>query len=235
VPAATVATFNIRHGRGSDGRVDLARTADVIRRSGAGLIALQELDRFHPRSDGVDQPAELARLTGLQMSFVPTIARDGWEYGIAVASDDGLGDLRTIDLPRFASAEPRRAIAGRWRGLDVIATHLGLGREENARQQQALADLVARASPGLVLLGDFNQPRWRLRAWRARGLIAAPFLGASVDPWWRLRQIDHVFTRPPVSAGRARRVPGDEASDHRCVAVSLRWPVEDVVRVTYDA
>src|SRR5687768_38666 len=42
-----VMTFNIHHGVGLDGRLDLARVAAVIRASGAEVIALQEVDRHY--------------------------------------------------------------------------------------------------------------------------------------------------------------------------------------------
>ena len=59
----TVMSFNIHHGQGTDGVVDLKRTARVIRASGADIAGLQEVDRnFAERSNWTDQAAELARL-----------------------------------------------------------------------------------------------------------------------------------------------------------------------------
>ncbi len=46
-------TYNIQYGKGRDNRVDLSRIADEI--SGADLIALQEVDRFWPRTGNIDQ------------------------------------------------------------------------------------------------------------------------------------------------------------------------------------
>ncbi len=53
-------TYNIQFSRGKDGRFDLSRIAAAVR--GADVIALQEVERFWPRSGMQDQPAELARL-----------------------------------------------------------------------------------------------------------------------------------------------------------------------------
>ncbi|MFV2032228.1 MAG: endonuclease/exonuclease/phosphatase family protein, partial [Gammaproteobacteria bacterium] len=50
-------TYNIQYGTGLDGEVNLGRIADEIR--GADIIALQEVERFWPRSGNVDQVAEL--------------------------------------------------------------------------------------------------------------------------------------------------------------------------------
>ncbi|MCY3003234.1 MAG: hypothetical protein NTV21_15650, partial [Planctomycetota bacterium] len=56
-----VASYNIKHGEGLDGRVDLERTAAVLARFDADLIALQEVDVGVRRSGGVDQPHALAQ------------------------------------------------------------------------------------------------------------------------------------------------------------------------------
>ena len=53
-------TYNIRYGLGQDQRFDLARIAATV--EGADVIALQEVERFWPRSGMVDQAAELAHL-----------------------------------------------------------------------------------------------------------------------------------------------------------------------------
>ena len=44
-PELTVISYNIRHGQGMDGKVDLPRIAEVIRTSGAQVALLQEVDR----------------------------------------------------------------------------------------------------------------------------------------------------------------------------------------------
>ncbi|HEV3485926.1 MAG TPA: hypothetical protein VG106_11000, partial [Vicinamibacterales bacterium] len=81
-----LATFNVHHCRGLDGVVDVARTAATINEIGADLVALQELDRNVRRSDRVDQPNELARLTDMRISFFPTAAVGSGDFGIAIAA-----------------------------------------------------------------------------------------------------------------------------------------------------
>ena len=54
-----VLTYNIHHGEGVDGKIDLARIAAVIQRSSADVVALQEVDQATGRSNGIDQAAEL--------------------------------------------------------------------------------------------------------------------------------------------------------------------------------
>jgi endonuclease/exonuclease/phosphatase family metal-dependent hydrolase len=60
-----VMSWNIQWGRGSDGRVDLARTAAAIRRCDADVVCLQEVAVNHPDlpgGAGGDQVARLAEL-----------------------------------------------------------------------------------------------------------------------------------------------------------------------------
>ncbi len=65
----TVISYNIRHGLGMDGKVDLPRIAAVIRTSGAQVAVLQEVDRGMGRTQRRDLTAELAKALGWQGIF----------------------------------------------------------------------------------------------------------------------------------------------------------------------
>src|SRR4029079_10643504 len=80
----TVMTYNIHHGAGGDGRVDLERIATVIRAANPDVVALQELDSGVPRTNGAFQAEELARLTKMQGVFGPAMDYEGGKYGDAV-------------------------------------------------------------------------------------------------------------------------------------------------------
>ena len=58
--ALRVLTYNIHHGEGVDGRLELTRLAGIISASAADVVALQEVDRKATRTQGIDQAAELA-------------------------------------------------------------------------------------------------------------------------------------------------------------------------------
>lgn len=73
-------TYNIQYGKGRDGRYDLPRIAAEL--AGADLIALQEVERFWPRSGNVDQATELAALLGDDYD---------WVYGAGVDLHPGEG------------------------------------------------------------------------------------------------------------------------------------------------
>lgn len=70
-----LATFNILHGRSLvDGRVDVARFADAVKRIDADVLAMQEVDRDQPRSLQADLTTVAARATGaVDQRFVATL------------------------------------------------------------------------------------------------------------------------------------------------------------------
>jgi endonuclease/exonuclease/phosphatase family metal-dependent hydrolase len=68
-PEIRVLVYNVHAGKDAAGVDNLARVADLVRRSGADVVLLQEVDRLTRRSGGVDQPDVLARQTGFAVAF----------------------------------------------------------------------------------------------------------------------------------------------------------------------
>ncbi|NOX58758.1 MAG: hypothetical protein GXP29_07870 [Planctomycetes bacterium] len=66
-PALRMLTYNIHHGEGMDGRIDLDRIAHVIHEADADLVTLQEVDCGVERTNRIDQPKRLAELASLRM------------------------------------------------------------------------------------------------------------------------------------------------------------------------
>lgn len=219
VTTLRVATFNVHHCEGTDGRLDVERVAHVIRETRADLVALQELDRGMARTGRVDQPGELERLTGLKVTFHPTLRRGGGEYGIAIAARRG-GPFRFHDLPQVADEEPRGYQVGPFDTVTVMAAHLSLRPEARARQTRALVTALERTGGPFVLLGDLNQSSWALRR-ASRGAFRVPVVPRRTMAR-RWSQRDHVV------AGRGARVTNrdvvaSEASDHYALAAEVAF------------
>ena len=90
-------SWNIQWGRGIDGRVDLARTATVMRGHAVDVLCLQEVARFHPGLPGAADEDQVARLTAAFAGFEVI-------YGIGSDLSDGSGGRRqfgNLILSRF--------------------------------------------------------------------------------------------------------------------------------------
>ena len=230
-----VLTYNIHHGEGMDGRIDLARQAEVLNRAAPDLVALQEVDRTTKRSGGVDQLAELARLTGLTPAFGRAIEFQGGGYGVGVLSRLPVRGVRQRLLPGSPDREPRTALTvdvdlpGGGPRVQFTATHLDQGREAADKLAQAsyLAAALSHRNDQLgILAGDMNtrpetEPMQILaRHWT--DTFADPAPDANGRP---RRRIDYVMVRP-VQAWRvieSRYMDEPLASDHQPVLVVLEW------------
>lgn len=174
-----VLTWNVYGCVGRDRQHDPERVAARIRELAPDLAALQEVDgRRRPKqrlpNGGHGVADYLREQVGDHALHAWVLSGADGHYGQMLVSRFPLEAPQVHDIS-VAGLEPRRAIAARVDGfarpLRVIATHLGLRRQERHRQFAALKAIVAGepATPTL-LLGDLNE--WRSAASRQQGLFA---------------------------------------------------------------
>jgi len=84
--AIRVATYNIKHGRGMDGTLNLERTLVTLKTLNADIIALQEVDDQARRSGGVDQASWLAERLGMHAAYGAFMDFQSGRYGLAILS-----------------------------------------------------------------------------------------------------------------------------------------------------
>ena len=230
-----ILTWNLHHGEGSDGRFDLERIAAVIRATDPDWVALQEIDRGVGRTNGVDMPAELARLTGLQPVFGDNIDYQGGRYGNLALVRTPPERVVNHALPSHYAGEQRGLLELQWatpRGVRrFFVTHWDY-RGDYEGERLASVELVrARLEDSehelAVLAGDLN-------ALPSSSVIACldgflePAHGATPQPTYPAgapeRMIDYVWLDAAEGAWRVQscEVLGEAtASDHRPLLVVL--------------
>ncbi len=236
-PVLRVLTFNIHHGEGLDGRLDLERIARVIKAERADVVALQEVDRGTERTQKRDVAAELAALTGLRFEFGKNLDFQGGAYGNAILSRFPLTQVTNTLLRMVRPGEQRGILQARitvgGRSLVFMATHLDHRSPDDDRVSsvQQIRELAAAWPKDLpiIIAGDFNDsPTSRTHremkgrfsdAWEAAGEGPGPTIPVANPN----RRIDYVW----FTAGRGlepikARVPRSDASDHLPVAVEFR-------------
>lgn len=223
-----VMTWNLHHGVGEDNKLDLERIAKVISEQKPDLVALQEIDRNCGRTKRVDQAAELARLTGLQMSFGKAMDFDGGEYGQVVLSRFPIASTQVHQLP--GDGEPRIAVEVEvkieGKPLRMISVHLD--HQQDARrlkQAETLAKAVENRHEPMVLAGDFNDGpdspvlKAFFQQWKAVPKKEPKLTCPAAKPE---SEIDHILLRGMEAKEPATVLPESVASDHRPVLVVVK-------------
>ena len=238
-----VLCYNIHHGEGTDGKIDLPRIAEVINSGSPDVVALQEVDDRTARSGGVNQPAELARLTGMEVVFGRNIDYRGGGYGTAVLTRLPIKAHASYKLPSFYQGTPDHP---EQRGVQVVdlgspdepgivflCTHFDYRPDD--RERLASAELVnglaaKYAGRLMILAGDLNAtPDSRVvgefqRHWKVAESTdsSAPLYTFPIDQ--PTKQIDFVLCRPAKEwqVLETRVLEERTASDHRPLLAILR-------------
>jgi endonuclease/exonuclease/phosphatase family metal-dependent hydrolase len=159
VPRLRVATYNIRSCEGLDGHYRCDRIAEILRRTGADVIALEEVR--------AEQAAEIAQRLGFGVFFGHADTVHGYDFGNAILSRFAIREthLYPVGVPgRQQRACLRADIAWPDGGetIHVFAVHLGLSVAERREQAERLASQQILEDPAIqneprILLGDFNE------------------------------------------------------------------------------
>ena len=193
-----IVTYNIQFGCGRDGKVDLDRIVEAVH--DADVIALQEVDRYWPRSGDMDQVKLIVeKLPGFDFAYGPgvdqaitgKVGTDGRptrrQFGNLLISRGPIGYVRHHLLPKFASIGPlsiqRSALecaiqtdCGPIRFYSLHLTHLSA--ETRMPQVSSLLRLHREAQmEGAPVCGDANGSYWHDGVAKAPPPDAAILLG----------------------------------------------------------
>ncbi len=246
----TVMSYNVHTGIGADRRLDLERTADAIRDSGAEVVGLQEVDvHWSSRSNFEDQAERLAEELDMNYFFAPIYSFDPLqpggprrEYGLAVLSEypilsaenheiTRLSTQSATPIPEPAPGFPEVVLNVRGVKLHVYDTHLDYRPDPTIRRMQVddMLEIMAEDEGPKVLTGDLNAPPEAPELARLFEVMNDTWTAAGDGPghtyptYDPVKRIDYVLASPDVGV-ESVSVPDTPASDHRPVVTELSLP-----------
>lgn len=232
-----VMTYNIHHGEGLDGKVDLLRIAQLIKEEGADIVALQEVDKGVERTQRRDLPAELAALTGMTCVFSNNYHYQGGEYGNAVLTRFPVlrGTNRHYKMLRPGEQRGILQLVLKVHGREVLFmnTHIDYRADDSERWSNVgeIEELLKQyAGVPMIMCGDFNDtPESRV----------CRRIGESFNDTWTLvgqgdgftipvkqprKRIDYIWlSKDKIIEPLKAWVPYSEASDHLPVVGEFRF------------
>jgi endonuclease/exonuclease/phosphatase family metal-dependent hydrolase len=234
-----VLTYNIHHGAGVDGVLDLERIAQVIEASSADVVALQEVDRhWSERSQWVDQPAWFAARLRMHHVYAANLDLDPLEpgqprrqYGTLILSRYPIKESRNTLLPKFPGQEQRglleATIKVRGKTIRFANTHLTHNNNaERLEQAKRVVELLDESLLPTLLVGDLNAvdttPEMKLLTdrlgdvWPAVG-EGPGYTSPAPVPTHRIDYVLHSDDIRPLEA----EVLSTPASDHLPVAATV--------------
>ena len=223
-----VMTYNIRHGEGMDEVIDYDRQAEVIRKSGAEVVAVQEVDSATARVEGDDLLGELASRLKMYPYFSAAIDYRGGKYGVGLLSKQPAQRITRIPLP--GREEPRTLLVAEFADYVFCSTHLSLTPEDSEASVAILRE-VARQFKGkkpVLVAGDMNnEPGSPFTTELLRDFDVLNDMTIPTFPSDQPREmIDYVAVGKDAGVRvkvKKREVVADSmASDHRPVYLKLR-------------
>ncbi|HET6987780.1 MAG TPA: endonuclease/exonuclease/phosphatase family protein [Kribbella sp.] len=235
----TVMTYNMHHGAGIDGVLDLERIAVLIERSGADVVGLQEVDRhWNARTKWEDQPAWFATRLKMHYAYAANLERPPLnpgeprrQYGTAILSKYPIKDFTNTLLPLYPTGEQRglavAKIKVRGAELRFANTHLTSNNNaERLEQAQKVVELLGTSKVPTLLVGDLNAAPDAPEIKTLTAVLADTWAEVGVGPGYTVKaenptkRIDfqlHSSGLTPSSAA----VPVTRASDHLPVVASF--------------
>jgi endonuclease/exonuclease/phosphatase family metal-dependent hydrolase len=222
-----VMSYNIHHGVGTDSTFDISRIADVIRKSDADIVALQDVDRWVYRTGKMDLMTKLADLTGMTYTFEKSSDFDGGEHGNGLLTRFPILEekhlLYRLQVSNHECSLMRLVLDVSGTEIVVMNTELN-GPDNDSVQNANVAEIVAAANEYVnipsILCGSFNI---------GPGSVSNATIGTSFQDCWTISGSGNSSTYPSTTPEHRfdyifvsrRQVPTDTKS----IEVSLK-PVE---------
>jgi endonuclease/exonuclease/phosphatase family metal-dependent hydrolase len=206
-----VMTYNIHHGKGMDNQVNLYRIAEVIEKSDADIIGLNEVDKhFSKRSYYEDQIRWLAKQLNMHQTFSPSLSLKSKnsttlrQYGNALLSRYPIVTKKSYRFDFIHGLTEGRSlleatIQVNKQLLQIYVTHLSLNPFLHKKQTDFIVNQLHKYSHPVMIMGDWNMKPGS-RGWRkiTRELqdvwhIAGKGGGYTYPSFQPRRRLDYIF------------------------------------------
>ena len=221
-----VMSYNVQHCAGIESDINYDRTADVIFKQQADVVALQELDSMTSRSEGLFQLGELAKRTLYYPVFARAIDFGGGKYGVGILTRERPLSIRRIPLP---GREPRVLLVVELKDYVMACTHLDLAEENRLASVQLIVDEAKRWHKPFIIAGDWNDgPDSKLLTELKKYFTINTGKKATYPADKPNECIDYIASFKDRAAVTLNYSVLDEpkASDHRPLVANLRLPLK---------
>ncbi|MGM0876666.1 MAG: endonuclease/exonuclease/phosphatase family protein [Bacillota bacterium] len=237
-----VMTFNIHHGKGIDKQVDLSRIAEVIEKSDADIIGLNEVDKhFSKRSLFEDQTSWLAKQLNTEHFFSPSLSIKSKnltavrQYGNALLSRYPIVTKKSHSFNYISGLIEGRSLLDATIQINkqlyqIMVTHLSLNPFLHRKQTDFIKNQLHNYPHPIIIMGDWNMRPgsrgWRnltdkvQDTWHVSGK-GPGYTYPSLRPKMRL---DYIFVSPELQVIEAEVITKTlKSSDHLPLKATLSY------------
>ena len=160
-----IMAYNIHHGCDIHETLQLNNIAALIKKSGAEIIGLEEVDSVCTRSGKTDQAKILGELTGMNYYFVRHFPYQGGAYGLALLSKYPVSTITNNRIPISATENGISSTAVLTAGIKinnkdsikVLVAHLDYrSNASRIHQSKVIFNFINASKQPVILLGDMN-------------------------------------------------------------------------------
>lgn len=159
-----IITFNVAHGKGMDGIVDIKRQAEIIKKYKPDIVFLQEIDMYTKRAGDRNQIREFSKELGLQYcSMESNITLEEGYYGDGIISrfpiDFSTNYLMPLtDINHEQRGILRNKISFGTTKINLFSVHLSTYADERILAAKEINRIIEKIDHDelIIMGGDFN-------------------------------------------------------------------------------
>lgn len=159
-----IITFNVAHGKGMDGKVDLKRQAEAIKKYKPDIVFLQEVDMYTKRAGDMNQINEFSKILGLSYcSMESNITLEDGYYGDGIISRFPINFSTNYLMPLTDINHEQRGILcnkisfGTTK-VNLFSVHLSTYQDERILAAKEINRIMKKIDKSelIIMGGDFN-------------------------------------------------------------------------------